>query len=178
MENILLVPIGSIEPEIQSAIASALRGAFRHAVEKGREILVPAEAYNKRRGQYLASVILDQLEERKPGRISRLLGVTEVDLYVPRLNFVFGLADAASGVGVISLARLREEFYGRRTERSVFLLRAGKEAVHEIGHTLGLGHCSNPRCVMFFSNSLGDTDRKESHLCTMCRSRLGVYNLP
>jgi len=28
--------------------------------------------------------------------------------------------------------------------------------IGELGHTFGLGHCENPRCVMFFSNSLMD----------------------
>lgn len=174
MEDILIVPIGFIEQEIMFAMARALENAFRCPVKAGKGMTVPAEAFNARRGQYLSSLFLDRLLECKPKTVSRLLGVADVDLYVPQLNFVFGLADEASGVAVISLARLREEFYGRITERSVFLLRAGKEAVHEIGHTFGLGHCSDLRCVMFFSNSLEDTDRKGQDLCGLCMKKLGM----
>ena len=55
---------------------------------------------------------------------------------------------------------------------ALFLQRAVKEAVHELGHTCGLGHCRNPRCVMFFSNTLHDTDVKGPGFCTACRDKL------
>lgn len=57
---------------------------------------------------------------------------------------------------------------------SLFHLRAVKEAVHELGHTYGLGHCRNPRCVMSFSNSLRDVDRKERDFCPSCRRKLAI----
>ncbi len=83
-----------------------------------------------------------------------------MDLTVPGLNFVFGLADPARGAAVISLARLYPEFYGQPRDPRRFKERAVKEAVHELGHLLGLGHCPDPACVMSFSNSLADTDRR------------------
>jgi archaemetzincin len=101
-----------------------------------------------------------------------LLGVAAVDLYAPSLNFVFGQADPASMVAVISVARLRPSFYGLQDDDRVLHLRAGKEAVHELGHLFRLRHCVNPRCVMFFSNSLADTDLKEDKFCDRCRRRL------
>ncbi len=63
-------------------------------------------------------------------------------------------------------------FYGLPSNPQLFKERALKEAIHELGHLLGLGHCPNPACVMFFSNSLGDTDRKGPGLCPECRRRL------
>ncbi|TLX91314.1 MAG: hypothetical protein E6K97_02920 [Thaumarchaeota archaeon] len=35
-----------------------------------------------------------------------------------------------------------------------------KECVHELGHIFGFVHCPNIECVMYFSNSLSDTDIK------------------
>ena len=93
--------------------------------------------------------------------------MTQVDLYVPELNFVFGLANHAFRVGVISLARLTHSNY------SIFVSRSIKEAVHELGHAiLGLGHCDNRRCVMAFSNSLADTDYKNETFCSQCTARI------
>jgi archaemetzincin len=104
----------------------------------------------------------------------RALAVTNEDLYVPDLNFVFGQADTLTGVAIISLARLRPEFYGQAADEPTFHHRAITEAVHEIGHTLGLNHCPDVKCVMHFSNSLVDTDIKGYRFCIRCREVLGI----
>ncbi|HSB34140.1 MAG TPA: hypothetical protein VLG39_06770 [Nitrospirota bacterium] len=96
----------------------------------------------------------------------------DADLYVPGLNFVFGEADVLAWIAVIGLPRLRQEYYGLEPDRNLFLRRAAKEAIHELGHTRGLGHCSDRLCFMHFSNSLPDTDVKEPIFCAACRNRL------
>jgi archaemetzincin len=93
---------------------------------------------------------------------------------VPELNFVFGEADVFSGATIISLARLRQEFYGHPADRRLFQERAVKEAVHEISHACGLDHCPDPDCIMYFSNSIRDTDRKGPGFCRTCKETLGV----
>ena len=93
---------------------------------------------------------------------------------VPGLNFVFGEADTLNGVALISLRRLREGFYGLPEDEGLLVERAIKEAVHELGHTYGLPHCGDPSCVMRFSNSLKDTDRKGRAFCPACRKRLRI----
>ncbi|MGB9842483.1 MAG: matrixin family metalloprotease, partial [Candidatus Bathyarchaeales archaeon] len=69
---------------------------------------------------------------------------------------------------IISLWRLKPEFYGDTPDMTLFSARVLKEAVHELGHTLGLRHCSRGSCVMYFSNSIIDTDRKQSLFCDQC----------
>jgi len=108
----------------------------------------------------------------KAQREERVVGIADVDLYVPRLSFVFGEADVGSGTAIISLCRLRQEYYGLAPDEALFLERATKEIVHELGHTFGLGHCPNDRCVMHFSNSLADTDLKNAQFCNRCRPRI------
>lgn len=102
----------------------------------------------------------------------RILLVVDQDLFVPDLNFVFGEAEIGGPAAIISLTRLRPEFYRLKPDRNVFRERTAKEAVHELGHTFGLVHCRNSSCVMFFSNSLLDTDRKKNDFCSACRRKL------
>ncbi len=129
-----------------------------------------AQAYNLKRKQYFSSKLLASL--KKSERDERVVGIADVDLYVPRLNFVFGEADIVSGTAIVSLYRLRQEYYGLAPDEALFLERATKEIVHELGHTFGLGHCPNNKCVMHFSNSLADTDLKEAHFCNKCRPKI------
>jgi archaemetzincin len=98
------------------------------------------------------------------------VGLTAVDLYVPDLNFVFGLASPRQSVAIISTHRLEAPFYGLPAERSLLLRRVVIEAAHELGHLLCLGHCRDRRCVMFFSNSILDTDAKGCAMCPRCRA--------
>jgi archaemetzincin len=130
-----------------------------------------AWAYDPERKQYLSSELLGSLKKSTEEE-ARLVGITEVDLYVPRLNFVFGEADVLSGTAIVSLCRLRQEYYGLAPDEALSMERATKEIVHELGHTFGLGHCPNSKCVMHFSNSLADTDLKGANFCSKCRPRI------
>jgi predicted Zn-dependent protease len=101
-----------------------------------------------------------------------ILGICNFDAYSSGLNFVFGQASLTGGVAAIYLPRLRQEFYGLGADKSIFIERVLKEATHEVGHTFGLNHCPKRSCVMHFSNSLADTDRKAKDFCNVCRNIL------
>jgi archaemetzincin len=177
IERISIVLVGG---EISTAelefLAGPLEEAFGARVEFSPRMPLPAQAYDRYREQYLSSMVLDALNSRvRVPENGRVLAVTNEDLYVPDLNFVFGQADASTGVSIISLARLRPEFYGRPPDEPLFHRRAITEAVHEVGHTVGLiDHCPDPKCVMHFSNSLADTDLKGYRFCYRCRRTLGI----
>jgi archaemetzincin len=169
--RIVLVPIGRVDPAVLQVLQCDIGKVFNVAVAIGQEMPEPAAGFNAERGQYLSTAILGALLEQTPYRShERKLGIVDRDLYVPGLNFVFGQARQA--VAVISLTRLRQEFYGLPEDRGLFLTRALTEAVHELGHSYGLGHCDEPRCVMAFSNSITDTDRKGAGFCRGCTKRL------
>jgi archaemetzincin len=133
-------------------------------------LAIPEEAYNARRGQYRAELFLARLY---PDTDEYLLGIAACDLYTGDYNFVFGLAQPADRIAIISIARLV-----CRGDAASHRQRILKEAVHELGHTFGLGHCPNPNCVMHFSNTLADTDRKGSAFCAACRRRLPTAVIP
>jgi archaemetzincin len=169
---ILVVPLGTIENAVVVELDAALAEVFNCRVERGERLTLPAHALNPARGQYLSSAILAVLRQTKPRNVSLVLGVADCDLYLPSLNFAFGEADQKGGVAVISVTRLREEFYGHPGNDELFRRRMVTEGVHEVGHVLGLDHCPVPRCVMHFSNTLADTDRKGADFCANCRKEL------
>ena len=168
--GILLVAVGKVDRTIIEQLKNDLNTAFNKDVTVGKEMPEPDYAFNKKRNQYLSTAILNTLRKQKEyAPFEKILGLVDHDLYVPGLNFVFG--EASQKVAVISLTRLRQEFYHLPEDRNVFHRRALTEAVHELGHTYGLPHCKNPRCVMFFSNSLMDTDRKGAEFCPECKRK-------
>jgi archaemetzincin len=135
---------------------------------------IPEEAFDERRQQYNSNILLSKIRSHaeKQRSFNRILGIMDVDIFVPNFNFVFGEAEYCGKAALISLWRLRPEFYGKTSNKELFVERSIKEAMHEIGHTLGLTHCPDPFCVMFFSNSIFETDRKQSLFCNKCYMKI------
>lgn len=173
--SILLLPVGEVDNEVMELLRNRLTETFRCDVHIQDNLIIPPDAYNPQRRQYRSSRILDNLHKIfVPSRQEKYLAVTDVDLFVPQLNFVFGEAELGGHFAIISLTRLRQSFYQLQEDRALFLERTVKEAVHELGHTFGLRHCPEKECVMHFSNSLIDTDRKKADFCSRCRQLLEI----
>ncbi len=164
-ETIRLIGLGGMDPAILQRLASELPKVFPgvqvHSKRVQLELPAPRGTTLK---QYPAEAILNALS---PGA-APTLALVDQDLYVTGLNFIFGLAQPEYKRALVALPRLREEFYGRIKNQELFHARLLKEAVHELGHTLGLKHCPNSHCVMHFSNTLADTDSKRACFCPQC----------
>ena len=168
--RITLKPVGSVSDGTMKKLNDRVGSIFHCAVETEAGLCDLARAYDPERKQYCSSTLLASLG--KAEREERVVGIADVDLYVPGLHFVFGEADMGSGTAIVSLCRLRQEYYGLDPAEALLLERAAKEVVHELGHTFGLEHCPSSNCVMHFSNSLADTDVKEVHFCDRCRPKI------
>ena len=166
---VLLLPVGRLPREDLETLSRDL-SAKGTACKVGRSVPLPQCAYDRRRNQYLANAFLSLAAQAAAALADprgKVLAATEVDLYADDLNFVLGMAESHGRTAVISLCRL-----GLGAGPDVRRSRALKEAVHELGHTLGLAHCADAGCVMHFSNALVDTDRKGSSLCAVCERKL------
>jgi archaemetzincin len=170
--KIVLKPIGSIDNYMLEELKEKLNQTFGCPIEIIPAVINLEQAYNSKRGQYLSSKLLTRLKKTGAAKDEKVLGIVDIDLYAPGLNFIFGQADIISGIAIISLCRLRSEYYESPADEALLLDRALKEAVHELGHTFGLEHCKNIRCVMHFSNTLADTDWKQAVFCSQCRPKL------
>ncbi|HVN66627.1 MAG TPA: archaemetzincin family Zn-dependent metalloprotease [Methanomicrobiales archaeon] len=168
--RIALFPVGDVDPVIISRLREDLQGIFDTLVHPCAAMPLGGRHFVKGRGQHLADGLLEEFSAIVSGEGTILLGVTAADLFSPGLSFVFGIANR--GRALISVFRLHPEFYGREPNAMVFRRRVLVEAVHELGHALGLSHCDYPGCVMYFSNWIGDTDRKGPGFCFRCARSL------
>jgi archaemetzincin len=133
------------------------------------------EAFDKKRGQYRSNQVLSTIQRYAiDKKMDRVLGILNVDIFLPGLNFVFGEAAFPGKAALISLWRLKPEFHRSPPNRDIFAERSLKEAIHEVGHTLGLRHCPRSSCVMHFSNSIFDTDKKQALLCDECSLQVAI----
>ncbi len=178
-----ILAIGQVAPEILVGIQDGLVKTFPDttAVIVQDVLPVPIAAFDKKRSQHNSTLILREVRayaSKKP-KFHRILGVIDLDLFTSGLTYVFGEAYVPGSAALISLWRLKPEFYHDKPDLVLYMLRTQKEAVHELGHTLGVQHCLRSMCVMHFSNSIFDTDRKQNLLCDECylQAAIAINNL-
>lgn len=141
---------------------------FNKMVKPLPSIPVPPQSYDDQRQQCLSSEILKAILESAPADENKIMGVTEVDLFIPIFTYIFGEAQLDGRAGLISLARLKPDANDESPDEELYKLRALKEAVHELGHTFGLKHCPEPACVMRFANNIIEVDSKDCSFCPSC----------
>ena len=160
--KVALLPLGEVPGGVLGPLAASLAGMRFDCSTRGATA-PPPHAYVPARGQWDADRLLQGLPESPT---ETLVAVTEMDLFVEGMRFVFGLTDPDRRVAIVSVARLRSP------DPAVTHRRLLKEVVHELGHAVGLAHCPHTACVMHFSNSLEDTDAKGVALCGACEAHL------
>ena len=157
-----------MEENILDRIVECIENSCGIACQICEGMETPHYAYSEKRSQYHSKAILKRLLLDQRRDSIRLIGVTNVDLYVPILKYVYGLAQIDGYCAVISLHRLRPQFYHEPANPELLMDRVEKTVLHELGHSMGLTHCLDRRCVMYSSTRIADTDQKNSRFCPTC----------
>ena len=172
-DRFLLVPVGALPPGTLTGLAAALQEVYGPPSERIPPQVKPEFAFNKDRQQYHSTAVLRRLEALRPrGMDAPVLGVVDVDLFVPDQPFVFGEADRDARSALVSVYRLKAAD-GRPVPADRYAHRVRVEGVHSVGHLLGLSHCTDFRCAMYLAHTPSDSDRKGEGLCGACRSAVG-----
>ena len=171
MNTLHIVPVGRIEVELLQTLCAAIPAVLHIPCEILPYELDPAPSYHPERQQYHSSEILHRMQTMVRPHDWRFLAIANVDLYIPILKYVFGEAQMGGPCAVVSLHRLRQEFYGLTPDPSLLRERLLKESIHELGHTLDLRHCQDYSCVMASSHSVEWIDLRESTMCDSCRTQ-------
>lgn len=168
MKKFAIVSFGKIDQEIIEYLESQIKKSLKINTEYLKEIPTP---WTKQRQQQskAADFLLAITGLGENLKYLGIIGLTEKDLYMPKMNFVFGLAAPREKVAVVSLARLKTD------KKRLYFDRLKKEVFHELGHLLGLNHCPEKNCTMKFSQNLTEVDAKEKDFCPVCRSHFVIY---
>ena len=159
-----------------TGVTAAEIEAVRNGITQlyGVEVIVlperdlPERAYYEPRNRYRATVLLEELESIGP-EATKVLGLTRADISVAKGDIpdwgIFGYGSVGGRTCVVSGFRLRR---GGVTS-SQYEERLQKVANHEVGHTLGLGHCDQVGCLMQDAGGTVRTvDEASNRPCERC----------
>jgi len=172
MNLVHLLPVGKVDLSLLQDLSAAIPRSLHVACEILPYQLDPTPSYHPERQQYHSSELLQRMQPLVRPQDWRFLAIADVDLYIPILKYVFGEAQMGGPCAVVSMHRLRQEFYGLDRDDALLRQRLLKESVHELGHTFDLHHCQDYSCVMASSHSVEWIDLRASTLCDSCRCQV------
>lgn len=171
-EKIKIISFGYFEKKYFREILPEIEHEFSIPVIIREGHLDLSEFFDPARKQYDANKLLKVIETKYAPARKKTIGIFNVDLFIPILTFIYGQAFLNGSCGIASAYRLQNERYGLKPDEKIFIDRLRKEVIHELGHTFGLYHCTNPVCVMRSSTYVEDIDQKGWRFCGKCKKEL------
>lgn len=172
--TIILYSFAHFPREFLEIISEAVRLEFRCKVMTREAYLDLTDYYDPKRRQYNGDSLLKVVDLMHTSGKNKLVGLFNVDLFIPILTYIFGQAQFGGRTAIASVYRLKNQRYGMENGEKFVIERFTKEVIHELGHTFGLQHCYDPLCVMRSSTYVEDIDQKDRTLCKRCLILTGV----
>ena len=170
--NIYVAPVVFSNTQLLDRIMGTLQRTFKATVSTMSLSVDTDSLYSYERKQYYSTGFIEQSIAQSNHINGKIILLTELDIYVPVLTFLFGEAQLKGKHSIVSVFRLHEEFYTGITDNELLFGRTLKEIYHELGHTFGLTHCNDWDCVMHSSNSIEQVDLKGNNYCKNCKSQI------
>lgn len=191
--RMVVVPVGRMPAdEIEGALARVAK-VINRPVELREAAPLARAAEDPDRKQYRAGELLSEVRRALPRlKVDRLVGaavpgspmatdrpdatifVTDVDLFLPSREGVFGEIDSAHKAAILSVRRLRETFYRRGSDPAKQRARLVKQILRALGLLRGLPDCGDPGCAMSSAQVVADVDRKRERYCAPCWKRIST----
>ncbi len=165
--NIVISPIGNVDEELINPILKEIERLFGFQTTVTPLLQDINFALDSDREQYHSTLALEKLEGIAPPNTIKLVAITEVDLFIPILTYVYGEAQLGGISCIVSTHRLTEGI-SPINQQKAFHYRVLKEAIHELGHTFKLRHCPDNTCIMHYSRTVEDVDQKSDQFCRYC----------
>jgi len=167
---ITLQPLGDVSPEVINVITSSVQNFYGYKCIVRPKVGFTKDILASSKTRYEASKILSKFNSKQ-----NLLIITEKDIAcvkdgIPEWG-IFGLGYRPGTTCVVSTYRLK-----KNVPHDEFLDRLIKTSLHEIGHNLGLDHCTNnKRCLMNDAKGSAKCFKVERiWLCEKCRKTIGM----
>ncbi len=188
-KKVAITPLGSFEAELQESIAVNLKRLYAIDVFILTQVELPKSAITTFKGKrYNASELLSFLKKKKLDSVDYIMGLTQEDICIDKMDEngkikepqskykdfgIFGLGMHPGPTCVVSTKRLKSN------DESLYLERLYKVTAHELGHNLGLEHCTySKKCLMrSAAEKLSTIDEEVLALCENCQQKLGINAL-
>jgi archaemetzincin len=182
--KIALQVFETIDAELKDSIASSLKNEYKAEIVFLAPIPLPANTFtNVKSPRYRADKLLQFLKTIKPADCQYIIGITNRDISTTKRNSlgmtlkpawkyedwgVFGLGYVRGPACVVSSFRIKN------CSKQLLISRMQKISIHEIGHNMGLLHCTaDEKCVMQDAvESVKTVDKAQPSLCKACRLKI------
>jgi archaemetzincin len=171
--TVYIQPLGNVETKNIDVVVNSLKSFYGCKVVVNTPATLTKDLLAKSNSRYEAGKILKKFNNNK-----NLLIITEQDIACRNAQRnvdewgVFGLGYRPGKTCVVSTFRLNRR--NPSHSRKLFNERLAKVSLHEIGHNLGLEHCtSGTDCLMKDAKGLIETvDNEKMLLCISCQKQL------